>query len=148
MSAVGSGSQQHAEFLFFFLVRSGMHKALPQSKKKKPDRILGNHVHSAGVHEKEIRETEKKQKQFFSSGTKGGSSLWLDLTWRSLPIGHSDELKCTPSLFCPPTRISRKPTLIWTLVVNHCWTKVTELAIHPSQGMDAVQLMSGHQLPI
>lgn len=40
-----------------------MHRALPQSKKKMPDRTPGNHVHSAGVHEKEIRETGRKSKK-------------------------------------------------------------------------------------
>lgn len=78
MSAVGNGSQQHAELFFFFLVRSGMQRVLPQQKKK-PVRTLGNHVHSAGVHEKEIREIDrekekkgKKRKGIFNrqSGTK------------------------------------------------------------------------------
>lgn len=34
-------------------------------KKKKPVRTLGNHVHSAGVHEKEIRETDRKKERIF-----------------------------------------------------------------------------------
>lgn len=66
MSAVGNGSQQHAELFFFFLVRSGCKRVLPQpKKKKKPVRTLGNHVHSAGVHEKEIREIDRKKESIF-----------------------------------------------------------------------------------
>lgn len=49
---------------FFFLVRSGMQRVLPQpKKKKKPVRTLGNHEHSAGVHEKEIREMDGKKER-------------------------------------------------------------------------------------
>lgn len=49
-------------FFFFFLVRSVMQRVLPQPKKK-PVRTLGNHVHSAGVHEKRNQGKGKKKRK-------------------------------------------------------------------------------------
>lgn len=65
MSAVGNGSQQHAEVFLLFGAIWYAESSAATKKKKKPVRTLGNHVHSAGVHEKEIRETDRKKERTF-----------------------------------------------------------------------------------